>query len=254
MIHAPSLLALPGIAHAFFTREGGVSEGVYASLNAGLGSSDDPANVLENRARMATMLGVAPGNLVTAYQVHSTNVMVAETPWAPGEAPRCDAIVTRMPGLAVGAASADCGPILFADAEAGVIGAAHAGWRGALTGILESTLATMETLGAELRDIHVALGPMISQANYEIGADFLDSFLEADESYARFFVPANRPNHAMFDLPGFIVHRLEQAGVRHIENLGLCTYADPARFFSYRRMTHLGEADYGRHISAIALV
>jgi YfiH family protein len=253
MIQAPSLSAFPNTRHAFFTREGGVSDGIYASLNGGIGSNDAPEKVRENRARMASMLGVAPTHFVTCYQIHSPNVIVAETPWTRENAPRADAIVTRVPGLAIGASTADCGPILFADADAGVIGATHAGWKGALTGVLEATIAAMEKLGAQRGRISAALGPMIRQPNYEVGAEFVERFTAADEANKRFFTDAARPDHAMFDLPGFLRSRLEHIEIASIEDLGLCTYADPARFFSYRRTTHRGEPDYGRHVNAIAL-
>src|SRR5215471_19072308 len=248
-----ALLSIPGIRHAFFTRDGGVSDGFYTSLNAGLGSRDAPERVAENRARMAAALGVAPDRLVTAYQVHSPNVVVATEPWSRADAPRADAVVTRVPGLAVGVTTADCGPLLLADREAGVIGAAHAGWRGALTGVAEATVDAMEQLGADRRRIVVALGPMIRQPNYEVGPDFVARFAADDPDSDRFFVPAARDGHAMFDLPGYIAARLQRAKVGRIEDLGPCTYGDPARFFSYRRSTHRAEADYGRHISAIAL-
>jgi hypothetical protein len=252
MIQAPSLAA-PNIRHAFFTREGGVSEGIYASLNGGIGSRDAPDKVRENRARMAAAVGVAPTHLVSCYQIHSPNVIVATEPWTRETAPRADAIVTKTPGLAIGVSTADCGPILFADAEVGVIGAAHAGWKGALTGVLEATVAEMEKLGAARQRVSAAIGPLIRQPNYEVGDEFVDRFTAADAANKTFFVPADRPGHAMFDLPGYIRSRLERAEIGSIEDLGLCTYADEARFFSYRRTTHRGESDYGRHINAIAL-
>jgi YfiH family protein len=252
MIQASSL-NLPNIRHAFFTREGGVSEGIYQSLNGGIGSRDAPENVRENRARMATALGVAATHLVSCYQIHSPDVIVAEQPWTRETAPRADAIVTQMPGLAIGVSTADCGPILFADGEAGVIGAAHAGWKGALTGVLEATIKAMEKLGARRGRICAALGPMIRQPNYEVGAEFVERFVAADGANRRFFVPATRPDHAMFDLAGHIKSRLERTEIQSVEDLALCTYADPARFFSYRRTTHRGEPDYGRHVNAIAL-
>jgi hypothetical protein len=248
-----TLLSIAGVRHGFFTREGGVSDGYYTSLNAGLGSRDAPERVAENRARMAAALGVAPDRLVTAYQVHSPNVVVATEPWSRADAPRADAVVTRVPGLAVGVTTADCGPLLLADRDAGVIGAAHAGWRGALTGVAEAVVDAMEQLGADRRRIVVALGPMIRQPNYEVGPDFVARFAADDPGSDRFFVPAARDGHAMFDLAGYITARLQRAEVGRIEDLGHCTYGDPARFFSYRRSTHRAEADYGRHISAIAL-
>src|SRR3954469_6420932 len=253
MILSHSLSSSPAIRHAFFTREGGVSDGIYRSLNGGIGSNDAPENVKENRARMAAALGVAPTHLVTCYQIHSPGVIVATEPWTRENAPRADAIVTRVPALAIGVSTADCGPILLADAQAGVIGAAHAGWKGAFTGVLEATVAAMEKLGAQRSRIKAALGPMIRQPNYEVGAEFVEQFKGADAANHRFFVPAARPGHMMFDLPGYIRSRLERAEIEGIEDLGLCTYADPARFFSYRRTTHRAEPDYGRHVNAIAL-
>jgi len=253
MLQAPSLSALPGIRHAFFTRAGGVSEGIYESMNGGLGSEDQPAKVAENRARMAAALGVKPENFLSVYQIHSPNVVVADAPWPTADRPRADAIVTRTPGLAIGIGTADCGPVLFADAQARVVGAAHAGWRGAFTGVLEATITEMEKLGAKREHIAAAAGPMISQRNYEVGQDLIDRFLQADKDNARYFADASRPGHAMFDLPRYVVDRLKRAGVTQVEDLGCCTYADPAQFYSYRRSTHRKEPDYGRHINAIAL-
>lgn len=253
MVQAPALSALPGIRHAFFTRLGGVSSGVYESLNTGVGSQDAPDHVRENRARMAVSLGVAPENLLTAYQIHSPDVVVVDRPWTPDARPKADAIVTKTPGLGVGASTADCGPVLFADAGAKVVGAAHAGWRGAFTGVIEATLDAMESLGAARDRIVVALGPMIRQKNYEVGPEFVEKFVTQDKDNARFFVPSPRAGHAQFDLPGYIAARLARAGVRNVFDLGHCTYADPARFFSYRRSQHRGESDYGRHINVIAI-
>jgi YfiH family protein len=252
MILATSLLS-SNIRHAFFTREGGVSSGIYESLNGGLGSNDAPENVTENRARMARMLGVVPAHFISCYQVHSPDVMTVTAPWTRENTPRADAIVTKTPGIAIGVGAADCGPILFADGEAGVIGAAHAGWKGALTGVTDSTIAAMEKIGAQRSRIRAAIGPLIRQGSYEVGPEFVHRFTETDESYARFFVASARTGHAMFDLPGFIKARLEAAGIAGVEDLGLDTYADD-RFFSYRRTTHRGEPDYGRHIHAISLV
>ena len=254
MLQALSLSELAGIRHSFFTRNGGVSHGVYASLNGGVGSNDAPEHVAENRARMAAALGVKPDRFITAYQIHSPDVVVADKPWTPSERPRADAIVTRVARLAIGVSTADCGPLLFADGEARVIGAAHAGWRGALTGVIEATLAAMEKLGAKRSRILAALGPTISQANYEVGPEFVERFLAADGTNARFFAPSERAGHAMFDLPGYISDRIHHAGIVNFENLGLCNYAEPGRFFSYRRTTKLSEPDYGRHINAIALI
>lgn len=254
MIAAASLSHFPNVRHAFFTRDGGVSSGIYESLNGGIGSNDAHENVRENRARMAAALGVKPTHLVSCYQIHSPDVIVATEPWTRENSPRADAIVTRVSGLAVGVGTADCGPVLFADGEAGVVGAAHAGWKGAFTGVLEATVAAMEQLGAARTRIAAAIGPLIRQQSYEVGAEFVDRFAEADAANETFFLPSARENHAMFDLPGFIKSRLERAGIASIEDLGLCTYADPARFYSYRRTVHRGEPDYGRHVNAIALV
>jgi YfiH family protein len=202
---------------------------------------------------MAAALGVAADCLLTAYQIHSPDVVTIEKPWPPSKRPRADAIVTRMAGLAIGVTTADCGPVLFADETAGVIGAAHAGWRGAFTGVLEATIAAMERCGADRARIVVALGPMIRQPNYEVGPEFVARFGADEGASSRFFRPSARPNHALFDLPGYIAARLAAAGIRHVEDIGHCTYADQTRFFSYRRSTHRDEPDYGRHINAIAL-
>ena len=247
-------LTLTGIRHAFFTRAGGVSSGLYATLNGGVGSQDHAGKVVENRARMAAALGVEPRRLLTAYQTHSPKVVVAEAPWTTENRPQADAIVTRMRGLAIGVTTADCGPVLFADPRAGVIGAAHAGWRGALTGVIEATVAAMEQLGAAPGQIRAAIGPMIRQTSYEVGPDLVARFRTEDPASSRFFAPAKRETHAMFDLAGYIAARLKRAGITAVEDTGLCTYADPERFFSYRRTTHHAEADYGRHVNAIALV
>ena len=246
-------LDLPGIRHGFYTRQGGVSDGIYASLNCGVGSSDARERILENRARVARDLGVAPDRLATPYQVHSPDVVVVDEVWPVGDGPKADAVVTARPGIAVGVGTADCGPLLFADSEARVIGAAHAGWRGAFTGVLEATLAAMEGLGADRRRITVVLGPTISAAAYEVGPEFVARFTEADASNGRFFAPSEREGHRQFDLPAYLGHRAATASVGRFVDLRLCTYADPARFYSYRRMTHQGEADYGRLLHAIAL-
>jgi YfiH family protein len=253
MLQAQSLTNLPGVRHAFFTRAGGVSKGIYESLNSGVGSNDKPENVNENRARMAASLGVTADRFLTAYQIHSPTVMVAETPWSAADRPRADAIVTRTPGLAIGVSTADCGPVLMTDPEARVIGAAHAGWRGALTGVIEAAIAAMETLGAKRNRIVAAVGPMIRQPNYEVGQDLLDRFVAAEPDNVRFFAPAQRPGHRMFDLAGYVVSTLQRAGIEQIEDIGHCTYADPAQFYSYRRATHRAEPDYGRHVNAIVL-
>jgi YfiH family protein len=253
MLQSRKLAAVDGLRHGFFTREGGVSEGIYASLNGGVGSSDAPDRVAENRARMAKALAVAPAHFLTAYQIHSPDVVTVDKPWTHETRPRADAIVTATPGLAIGVSTADCGPVLFADKETRVIGAAHAGWRGALTGVLEATIAAMEKLGAARERLSVAMGPMIRQPSYEVGPEFVARFVAADPEYTRFFKHAGADGHAMFDLAGFIAYRLQRAGVGEIDDLGLDTFADPERFYSYRRTTKRAEPDYGRHINAIAL-
>lgn len=252
-ITSPDLAAEPGIRHAFFTREGGVSTGIYASLNGGLGSSDDPAAIAENRRRMAAHLAVEPTHLVSLYQVHSADVEVVTGPW-PAERPKADAMVTAASGVALGVSSADCGPILFADSEARVVGAAHAGWKGAFGGVVASTVTAMEKLGARRERIVAVLGPTISAAAYEVGPEFVERFKAENATYARFFTASERAAHAMFDLPAFIGLRAQEAGIGRFLDLSLCTYGDEQRFFSYRRTTHRSEPDYGRLISAIALV
>ena len=248
---SPLLSAIPGLRHAFFSREGGVSGGIYASLNGGLGSRDDAADVAENRRRMAEQIGVSPEQLLSAHQVHSPDVVVATGPW-PGDKPRADALVTRTEGIAIGVTAADCGPILLVDPKARVIGAAHAGWKGALTGVLESTVDAMEKLGAERGGIVAAIGPLIRQPSYEVGPEFVERFLDADAENGMFFLPGERERHAMFDLAGFIRMRLENAGVLMIDDVGIDTYSDE-RFYSYRRSVHRKEPDYGRHVHAIVL-
>lgn len=250
-VRAPELDALPGIRHGFFTRRGGVSRSIYASLNIGTGSADDQALVRENRGRVADWMGVPRESLLTAWQVHSPDALVVREPFA-GERPKADALVTDRPGLALGAATADCGPVLFADAQARIIGAAHAGWKGAFTGVLENTVLAMEGLGASRENIVAVLGPSISQANYEVGPEFMERFVQADEGNARWFKASGRPAHALFDLNGYTVERLRAFGVA-ADCLHRCTYAEEESFFSYRRTTHRGEPDYGRQIAAIVL-
>jgi YfiH family protein len=252
IVTSSRLSELPGLRHAFFTREGGVSEGIYQSLNGGLGSNDEPARVHENRRRMAQTLDVAPSHFLTVYQVHSPDVVTVSEPWPTEERPHADALVTRTPGLAIGITAADCGPVLFADPKARVIGAAHAGWKGAFGGVIAATVQAMETLGARKQDIHAAIGPLIRQPSYEVGAEFVDRFTATDADYARFFIPSSKANHSMFDLAGFIRAQLERAGIETIDDVGIDTYADP-RFFSYRRTTHRAEPDYGRNIHALVL-
>jgi polyphenol oxidase len=246
-------LRLPAVAHGFFTRLGGVSERVYASLNGGVGSRDAPEAVTENRARAAAALGVALERLATPFQIHSPDAVAISEHWAPDARPRCDALVTATPGLALSVTGADCGMILFADTRARVIGAAHAGWKGALTGVIEATVAAMERLGAKRADIVAALGPCIAQASYEVGPEFVAAFVKAGENTARYFIPSPRAGHAMFNLNAFIAERAARARVGRFEDLRLDTYADEQRFFSYRRATHREEPDYGRLMSAIVL-
>jgi YfiH family protein len=252
MLCSPLLSSIPGLRHAFFTRDGGVSDGVYGSLNGGLGSGDDPAHVRENRRRMAEQMGVSPEHLVNVHQVHSPDAVVATGPWQGPSRPKADAIVTRAEGLAIGVTTADCGPVLLVDPNARVIGAAHAGWKGALTGILESTIDAMEKLGAARSDTVAAIGPLIRQPSYEVGSEFVVRFIEADADNAMFFLPAARDGHSMFDLGGFIRMRLENAGILMIDDLDVDTYSDE-RFYSYRRSVHRNEPDYGRHVHAIIL-
>jgi polyphenol oxidase len=251
-LQSPLLSAIPGLRHAFFSREGGVSDGIYASLNGGLGSNDDPAAVAENRRRMAEQMGVPPSHFLGVHQIHSPDAVVATGPWQGTSRPRADAVVTRTKGLAIGITAADCGPLLLVDPDARVIGAAHAGWKGALTGIVESTIEAMEKLGAERAGIVAAIGPLIRQPSYEVGNEFVERFMEEDAENTLFFLPAAREGHAMFDLAGFIRARLENAGVLVIDDIGIDTYSDE-RFFSYRRSVHRKEPDYGRHVHAIVL-
>ena len=252
MTFGSSLLsAIPGLRHAFFTREGGVSGGIYESLNGGLGSNDDAAHVAENRRRMAEQMGVTPDRLLNLHQTHSPDAVVATGPWQ-GAKPRGDALVTRTEGLAIGITAADCGPVLFVDPAARVIGAAHAGWKGALTGVIESTVEAMEKLGADRSGMVAAIGPLIRQHSYEVGGEFVERFLDADADNAMYFIPSDRSGHSMFDLAGFIRTRLENAGVLMIDDIGVDTYSDE-RFYSYRRSVHRKEPDYGRHVHAIAL-
>jgi polyphenol oxidase len=252
-------LALSGIAHGFFGRTGGVSEGLHASLNCGPGSGDVRANVIANRERVRAALGAEA--LVTLGQVHSPDVVTVTTPWPIGATaeedkrhiPLGDAMVTAVPGIALGILTADCAPVLFADAQGGVIGVAHAGWKGAVGGVIANTVAAMERLGARRSRIAGAIGPCISQTNYEVGPEFYARFAREDAGFARFFTGAARNGHHRFDLAGFVADRLAAAGVDRIETCDACTYARPADFFSFRRATHAGETDYGREISAIVL-
>ena len=242
--------SLSPLRHGFFTRKGGASSGVFNGLNCGPGSSDQADIVAINRARVAEAMQVSADHLLTVHQIHSADVVAVSGPLA--ARPRADALVTTAPGVALAVLTADCQPVLLADAQAGVIGAAHAGWRGARDGVLEAAVDAMERLGAQRAGITAVIGPAISQAHYEVGPEFMEEFLDQDPQSARFFA-AGAPGRYQFDLPGFGLAALQRAGVGHAEWTRHCTYADPARFFSYRRATHRGEADYGRLISAIRL-
>lgn len=264
------------VRHAFFTRKGGVSQGIYQSLNCSFGSSDRPGDVAANRAIVAAALQTSPERLVTVHQRHTARAVVAETPWRREDAPVADAIVTAQRGLAIAVLTADCAPVLFADPEAGVAGAAHAGWRGALAGVVEAAVEAMQRLGAHPSRIQATVGPTISQAAYEVGDDFRDAFLAADPEADRFFVRPDdgcggearlvngqseeprpggpAPVRPHFDLPGFLMSRLEKIGVQRRTNLGLCTCARESIFFSYRRSVQRNEPDYGRQISAILIL
>ena len=246
------LLELAGVRHAFFTREGGASQGVYASLNVGRGSSDEAADVAENRRRAAAHFGLDALALSTCYQIHSANALVADGPWGDAR-PQGDAVVTTTPGVLCGALAADCAPILLVDPKAGVVAAAHAGWKGALTGIAESTVAAMVGQGAKARDITAVVGPCIAQASYEVGLEFLERFTAEDAGHARFFAAGTAADKRQFDLPGFVLSRLRAAGVETCDWIGADTCAEEARFFSNRRAFRRGEPDFGRLLSAITL-
>ncbi|CTQ75207.1 peptidoglycan editing factor PgeF [Roseibium alexandrii] len=242
-----------GITHGFFTRNGGVSGGLYESLNIGLGSDDKQPLVLENRKRVAKMFGISPEHLVSPYQIHSPDVITVEGPWADGADRKADALVTKTPNVALGVATADCGPILFADPEAKVVGAAHSGWKGAISGVMENTVEAMEKLGANKHNIRAVLGPTISQNSYEVGQEFFERFADMSQANERYFIPSSRAEHYMFDLPVFITNRLKDLGLAKVASIDVCTYVDENRFFSYRRTTHRKEPDYGRQISAIMI-
>ncbi len=249
---AECLQDVPGVRHAFFTRVGGVSGGIYASLNVGFGSKDDADSVRRNRERALASLGVAD-RLNTVYQVHGRDVVTVEAGWEPGEAPKADAMVTSRPGIALGILTADCAPVLFADTQNRVVGAAHAGWRGAVGGVLAAAVEAMERLGADRRAIHAAVGPTIAQSSYEVGPEFPAPFLDEDAGNQRFFRPSRRAGHHMFDLTGYVASRLEALDLAEIAVLGCDTCADEEAFFSYRRATLRREPDYGRELSAIVI-
>ena len=241
--------ALAGLPHGFFTREGGVSRGIYAGLNGGQGSNDESAAVDQNRERILAHIGA--DHLISVHQIHSDQVELVTGPW-PGDRPKADAMVTNRPGLALGVLTADCAPVLFADRQAGIVGAAHAGWGGALGGVLEATLAAMEDLGADRGRVSAVIGPVISQRAYEVGPEYVERFLDDDPANARYFA-RGEGDRALFDLSGYCLGRLRTAGVGLAEWTGHCTYSDEARFYSYRRACHRGETDYGRLVSAIML-
>ena len=253
MIQAETLKDCPRVRHGFFTRQGGVSAGIYASLNCGYGSNDQAANVTENRRRALAMIGSPPEALATTYQIHSADVVEVTKPWPLDARPRVDAMVTTRPGVALGIGTADCAPVLLADPAAGVVGAAHAGWRGAVNGVVEAVVRSMIERGAEPARIRAAVGPCIAQASYEVGPEFPQPFLQQDPQNGRFFVPSRRAGHFMFDLPGYVVSRLQRLGVAEAAHVDRDTCAEADMFFSYRRTTLAGERDYGRGLSVIAL-
>ena len=253
MITLPALAGLANISHGFFTRAGGVSVGLYSGLNCGLGSADHPEHVTTNRRRVAEHFGLAPGALVTVNQVHSAVAVTVTEPWARNGSPSADALVTTTPGVALGILTEDCVPVLFADPSAGVIGAAHAGWKGATGGILEATISTMVEAGATPGDIAVAIGPAIQSTSYEVGQDFVDRLVGLDLDYKDFVSPGARTGHHQFDLPAFVEARLRKVGITRISRAADDTLSDEERFFSFRRTTLRGEPDYGRQISVITL-
>lgn len=253
MIQAPTLAALDGVQHRFFTRHGGVSSGLFSSLNCGYGSADAPDNVRENRRRVAEQFGLGEADLQTVHQIHSTDVLtVADERWSSPGAPKADGLVTDRPGVVLGVLAADCAPVLLADGAAGVIGAAHAGWKGALGGVVDATIVAMERLGARRERVEVAVGPCIGPNSYEVGPEFPAPFLAQDEANAAFFRPAVRGGHFMFDLPAYLLHRIARSGVA-VTATGHDTLSATEDFFSYRRNTLSGVRDYGRGLSAIAL-
>ena len=253
MIQAGLLNEIAGVTHGFFTREGGTSQGLFSSLNCGFGSGDDLDTVARNRMLVAGSMAVEPDRLLTLYQEHSPRVMTVSEPWGRESAPRADAMVTKQRGIALGALTADCAPVIFADGRARIVGIAHAGWKGALNGVTDATIRAMEELGADRAAIVVAIGPAISGAVYEVGPEFHGRFLKADPANEAFFRPAPKPRHWLFDLPNYLLARLRRSGIGRAEDLALCTYDDEQRFFSYRRATHRNQPHYGRLISAVAV-
>lgn len=254
MIVSNLLKEQDNIRHGFFTRQGGVSTGIYDSLNCGYGSGDAAEAVRENRLRVAAKLGIAHSSAITVRQVHSNYAVIADETWQQGSLPEADGIVTAEPGVGIGILTADCTPILFCDPAAAVIGAAHAGWRGAKGGIIDSVVEIMENLGARRERICASIGPTISQSAYEVGEEFRDNFLTENERNIMFFTSIDKNEKAHFDLPAYCQERLTLAGIKSIEQMGLCTYGNESLFYSYRRSIHRGEADYGRQISAIVII
>lgn len=252
MIDVVTTPILKGTRHGFLGRRGGVSSGLVAGLNVGLGSGDDPVAVTKNR-RLAADAVASSATLVTVFQVHSADVVVATAPWPDDERPRADALVTDRPGLVLGIVTADCAPVLFADTEAGVIGAAHAGWKGAIGGVTDAAIEAMEALGAKRERIAAAIGPCIARASYEVDAGFLLRFTESDPANERFFADGKRSGRHQFDLEAYVAHRLAAAGIKRVATLGIDTYSQTDRYYSFRRATHAHEPDYGRQISLIAL-
>lgn len=254
MIESDLLKSSGGIRHGFFTREGGVSGGIYESLNCGTGSKDNPGDVRENRRLVAERMGAEDGRLLTLHQCHSSEVILVKGPWDTDGRPKADALVTATSGLALGILTADCTPVLFADTESGIIGAAHSGWKGAKAGIIGAVVDQMEELGAHRRNIRAVIGPTISRYSYEVGPEFESAFLDETQANAKYFCRSSEIARPFFDLPLYCEDRLAAAGVAHIENLHLCTYENESLFFSYRRSVHRNEPDYGRQISAILIL
>ena len=252
-LQSENLADVVGVSHGFFTRQGGVSNGIYASLNCGFGSSDDRHDIAENRARISRVLDVEPANLRTVHQVHGTNVRIVDDRDTAREPVQADALATNLSGIALGVLTADCAPVLMADPTVPVIAAAHAGWRGALDGVVESTVATMIGLGARPSSIIAGIGPCIGSRTYEVGPGFPEPFVERNPEYRRYFQAAPRPDHFLFDLSGFVESALNAAGIGTIGRTGGDTLSEEGRFFSYRRACRRGERDYGRQLSAIAL-
>lgn len=251
---SPDLENISSINHAFFTRQGGVSKGIYASLNGGTGSKDEWENIRKNRFLMAEVMKVSEDHFLSLYQYHSKSVITVKAPWPYNARPHADGMVTNVPGIALTIATADCGPVLFADSHNGVIGAAHAGWKGAKQGIIREILQEMEALGAEKSHIIAVLGPTITQKSYEVTSEFFYSFIEQDPFTTQFFKASDKGGHFLFDLPQYILRQLKDAGIQKSSFIGHCTYSEPELFYSYRRASHFQESDYGRLISSICLL